>query len=81
MACGVRADVGAVLPDVSRGEASILSKPGWGRAVRFEYLGDDYHQQYLQKVPWGYCPDQGTGVSCPIGLGVPSEVPVEGAQT
>jgi len=49
--------------------------------VRFEYLGDDYHQQYLQKVPWGYCPDQGTGVSCPIGLGVPSEVPVEGAQT
>ena len=30
----------------------------------------DYHQQYLHKVPWGYCPDHGTGVSCHIGLGV-----------
>jgi len=29
-----------------------------------------YHQQYLKKNPYGYCPDHGTGVSCPIGLGV-----------
>jgi len=29
-----------------------------------------YHQQYLYKVPGGYCPDHSTGVSCPIGLGV-----------
>ena len=29
-----------------------------------------YHQQYLHKATWGYCPDHGTGVSCPIGLGV-----------
>ena len=61
MACGVRTAVGAVLADVSRGEASILSKPGW-EAVRVEYLGDDHHQQYLSdsKNPWGYCPDHGT---------------------
>jgi peptide-methionine (S)-S-oxide reductase len=33
------------------------------------YYAEDYHQQYLFKVPNGYCPDHGTGVSCPIGLG------------
>ena len=27
-----------------------------------------YHQQYLYKVPNGYCPDHSTGVSCPVGL-------------
>lgn len=28
------------------------------------------HQQYLSsnKNPYGYCPDHGTGVSCPIGV-------------
>lgn len=40
------------------------------------YYAEDYHQQYLHKVPWGYCPDHGTGVSCPIGLGV--RAPQEG---
>jgi peptide-methionine (S)-S-oxide reductase len=34
------------------------------------YYAEDYHQQYLHKNPFGYCPDHGTGVSCPIGLGV-----------
>jgi hypothetical protein len=31
---------------------------------------DYYHQQYLSgnKNPNGYCPDHGTGVSCPIGV-------------
>ncbi len=29
---------------------------------------EDYHQQYLHKVPNGYCPNHGTGVSCPVGL-------------
>lgn len=33
------------------------------------YYAEDYHQQYLHKVPTGYCPDHGTGVSCPVGLG------------
>ena len=35
------------------------------------YYAEDYHQQYLVKNPRGYCPDHSTGVSCPIGLGVP----------
>ena len=34
------------------------------------YYAEDYHQQYLDKNPRGYCPDHGTGVACPIGLGV-----------
>jgi peptide-methionine (S)-S-oxide reductase len=34
------------------------------------YLAEDYHQQYLDKNPGGYCPDHGTGVACPVGLGV-----------
>ena len=34
------------------------------------YFAEDYHQQYLAKNPNGYCPDNSTGVSCPIGLGV-----------
>ena len=32
------------------------------------YFAEDYHQQYLQKVPNGYCPDHGTGVTCPVGV-------------
>jgi peptide-methionine (S)-S-oxide reductase len=34
------------------------------------YYAEDYHQQYLAKVPNGYCGIGGTGVSCPIGLNV-----------
>ena len=34
------------------------------------YYAEDYHQQYLHKVPNGYCGLGGTGVSCPIGVGV-----------
>ena len=34
------------------------------------YYAEDYHQQYLAKNPSGYCGIGGTGVSCPIGLGV-----------
>ena len=37
------------------------------------YYAEDYHQQYLDKNPRGYCPDHSTGVSCPIGLGVTSK--------
>ncbi|TKS86719.1 Mitochondrial peptide methionine sulfoxide reductase [Collichthys lucidus] len=33
------------------------------------YYAEDYHQQYLKKVPEGYCGLKGTGVSCPIGAG------------
>jgi peptide-methionine (S)-S-oxide reductase len=34
------------------------------------YLAEDYHQQYLSKNPGGYCGIGGTGVTCPIGVGV-----------
>jgi peptide-methionine (S)-S-oxide reductase len=34
------------------------------------FYAEDYHQQYLAKNPNGYCPDNSTGVSCPVGLGV-----------
>jgi peptide-methionine (S)-S-oxide reductase len=53
-----------------------LTKAGFG-AITTEivdapefYFAEDYHQQYLAKNPRGYCPDHGTGVACPIGLGV-----------
>ena len=34
------------------------------------YFAEDYHQQYLAKNPEGYCGIGGTGVTCPIGVGV-----------
>ena len=51
-----------------------LKKKGFGpitteiRAAPEFYYAEDYHQQYLAKVPNGYCGLGGTGVSCPIGL-------------
>ena len=32
------------------------------------YYAEDYHQQYLAKVPAGYCGLGGTGVTCPVGV-------------
>jgi peptide-methionine (S)-S-oxide reductase len=29
------------------------------------YYAEDYHQQYLDKNPWGYCPNHETGVKLP----------------
>ncbi|WP_394761285.1 peptide-methionine (S)-S-oxide reductase MsrA [Phenylobacterium sp.] len=53
-----------------------LSAKGFGRitteivpAGEF-YFAEDYHQQYLAKNPAGYCGIGGTGVTCPIGVGV-----------
>ena len=34
------------------------------------YYAEDYHQQYLAKVPNGYCGLGGTGVACPLGSSV-----------
>jgi peptide-methionine (S)-S-oxide reductase len=49
-----------------------LTKAGMG-AITTEigpagefYYAEDYHQQYLHKVPNGYCGLQGTGVECNI---------------
>jgi peptide-methionine (S)-S-oxide reductase len=53
-----------------------LTKAGFGpitteiRPAPTFHFAEEYHQQYLAKVPDGYCPDHGTGVACPIGLGV-----------
>lgn len=58
---------------------AALDKQGLGRitteiapASEFFYA-ETYHQQYLAKNPRGYCGLQGTGVSCPIGVGVAAE--------
>jgi peptide-methionine (S)-S-oxide reductase len=37
------------------------------------YFAEDYHQQYLAKVPQGYCGLGGTGLSCPADLGIKAE--------
>jgi len=34
------------------------------------YYAEDYHQQYLEKNPGGYCGLGGTEVACPVGLEV-----------
>ncbi len=53
-----------------------ISAAGYGEitteilAVPDFYYAEDYHQQYLAKNPGGYCGLGGTGVSCPIGVGV-----------
>ena len=56
--------------------AQALSAQGHGpitseiRAIGPFYFAEEYHQQYLAKHPDGYCGVGGTGVSCPIGVGV-----------
>jgi peptide-methionine (S)-S-oxide reductase len=39
------------------------------------YYAEDYHQQYLDKVPNGYCGLGGTGVSCPVGIDTLNDEP------
>ncbi len=34
------------------------------------FYAEEYHQQYLAKVPSGYCGLGGTGLSCPVGVKV-----------
>jgi peptide-methionine (S)-S-oxide reductase len=52
----------------------VLSASGYGKitteiapAGPF-YYAEGYHQQYLHKVPHGYCGLGGTGLSCPVGV-------------
>jgi peptide-methionine (S)-S-oxide reductase len=48
-----------------------LAKAGYGHITTAIvplgefYFAEDYHQQYLAKVPNGYCPDHSTGVKLP----------------
>jgi peptide-methionine (S)-S-oxide reductase len=37
------------------------------------YHAEEDHQQYLHKVPWGYCGLGGTGVACPVGIAQAAE--------
>ena len=55
-----------------------LSKAGYG-TIKTEiadaashpfYYAEDYHQQYLDKNPRGYCPNHATGVKLPDGFAV-----------
>jgi peptide-methionine (S)-S-oxide reductase len=57
-----------------------LSAAGYGRitteivgppAPEF-YFAEDYHQQYLDKNPNGYCPNHSTGVKLPADFAVPA---------
>jgi len=54
----------------------VLGRGGFG-AITTEireappfYYAEDYHQQYLAKNPDGYCGLGGTGIACPVGIGV-----------
>ena len=55
---------------------AVLTSGGYGeitteiREAPTFYYAEDYHQQYLAKNPRGYCGIGGTGVSCPVGVGV-----------
>jgi peptide-methionine (S)-S-oxide reductase len=60
-----RAAYQRALSAAGRGEISTEIAP-----LRTFYYAEDYHQQYLAKVPNGYCGIGGTGVTCPIGTGV-----------
>jgi len=52
----------------------VLDKAGFGPITTeivdapMYYYAEDYHQQYLAKVPNGYCGLGGTGLSCPVGV-------------
>ena len=55
----------AALSKAGRGEITteiVPAGPFW--------FAEDYHQAYLAKNPGGYCGIGGTGVTCPIGVGV-----------
>ena len=73
--------------DEAQATAALASKAAYEPALRAQgygpitteiapagpfYFAEAYHQQYLAKNPDGYCGVGGTGVVCPIGLGVPA---------
>ena len=53
---------------------AVLGKAGHGmitteiKDAGTFYFAEDYHQQYLSKVPHGYCGLGGMGLSCPVGV-------------
>lgn len=76
---------GVYVTNDAQAAAAAASKEAYGQALAAKGLGavtteiaaagpfyfaEDYHQQYLAKNPGGYCGIGGTGVTCPIGVGV-----------
>ncbi|HEY1098161.1 MAG TPA: peptide-methionine (S)-S-oxide reductase MsrA [Myxococcota bacterium] len=68
-----------VVRDTTKAYDDALQKKGFGPVttelrsmddVGAYFFAEGYHQQYLDKNPNGYCGLAGTGVSCPIGVGV-----------
>ena len=59
---------GAALAKAGRGAITTEVLP----AGEF-YPAEEYHQQYLHKIPNGYCNHGFNGVACPIGVGVPAQ--------
>jgi peptide-methionine (S)-S-oxide reductase len=53
----------ARLAEAGRGEITTENRP-----APDVYYAEDYHQQYLDKNPNGYCGLGSTGVSCPVGV-------------
>ncbi|EID54218.1 peptide-methionine (S)-S-oxide reductase MsrA [Saccharomonospora xinjiangensis] len=58
-----RASFQKALTSAGHGEITTEFAP-----LRDFYYAEEYHQQYLYKVPNGYCGLGGTGVSCPVGI-------------
>ncbi|MDN3555115.1 peptide-methionine (S)-S-oxide reductase MsrA [Halomonas maura] len=56
-----RAAYAEALRTAGRGEVTTEIAP-----LETFYYAEDYHQQYLEKNPGGYCGLKGTGVSCPM---------------
>ena len=71
--------------DAAQAEVAVASKLDYQAALKSSrygeitteilpaptfYYAEDYHQQYLAKNPDGYCGIGGTGVTCPIGVGI-----------
>ena len=56
---------GADLKDAGYGDITTEVKSVEKDGVQY-FLAEDEHQQYLHKVPNGYCPHHSTGVACGI---------------
>jgi peptide-methionine (S)-S-oxide reductase len=76
---------GIYVADENQRKAAVAAKAMYERALAAKgygtvtteivdrppfFFAEDYHQQYLAKNPNGYCGLGGTGVSCPVGVGV-----------
>ena len=59
-----RAGFGAITTEIREASPDAPEGQAPDGVLRF-YYAEDYHQQYLEKNPGGYCGIDGTGVTCP----------------